>query len=471
MGSFSFSSIIDSSLSETFNWHEKLFCLERLTPPWENIEIVDRNYIDTNNLINGGSLSLIHNVFPFIKLKWKIKHSNYIKDEIFRDYMVKGPLKNWTHDHIFQNDNNQTKVIDKISFNTHIFEDILDKWIEKQLESTFEYRHKILKHDLCSINLKNQNKEFYILITGGNGLIGKHLIPMLNSFGYKIIQLKYNKKIKNYKSINIEFNDFIKIEWNPYLNEDLELPKEISDKIKYVINLSGENILGIPTKKKKELIMESRKISTNRLLKIIKKNKINLQCCIHASATGFYGNDLNNEIIESSTKGDGFLSDTTKIWEDFQNKFNSISNRVINLRIGAVLSRKGGFLKSMTMPYKMSLGIKIKSDNFISHISIEDLCRSICYILKEENLNGPINAVCPQPEKLSNIFNILRRKYTSNINININKRFIEKISPELNNELLFSNQYIIPKKLLDNGFQFLNNNFNDSINSMYPKGG
>ena len=123
------------------------------------------------------------------------------------------------------------------------------------------------------------------------------------------------------------------------------------------------------------------------------------------------------------------------------------------------------------MPYKMSLGIKIKSDNFISHISIEDLCRSICYILKEENLNGPINAVCPQPEKLSNIFNILRRKYTSNINININKRFLEKISPELNNELLFSNQYIIPKKLLDNGFQFLNNNFNDSINSMYPKGG
>ena len=469
MGSFLFSSVINSPLNETFDWHEKLFCLERLTPPWENIQIENRNYINSNNLIDGGSLSLIHNVFPFIGLKWKIKHSNYIKNQIFSDYMLEGPLKNWTHDHMFENNNNQTKVIDKISFDTYFFGDIFENWIKKQLKNTFEYRHRILKHDLSSINFKNQNKESYIIITGGNGLIGKHLIPMLNSFGYKIIQLKYNKKIKNYKSIDMEFNDYIKIDWNPYLDEDLELPKKISDKIKYVINLSGENILGIPTKKKRVLIIESRKTSTNKLLKIIKKNKINLECCIHASATGFYGNNPNYEIIESSMKGDGFLSETTKIWEDCQNKFKAISKRVVNLRIGAVLSRKGGFLKSMTIPYVISLGVKIKSDNFVSHISIEDLCRSICFILKKEILNGPINAVSPQPEKLSNIFNILRKKYSTNINININKGFLEKINGGLNNELLFSNQYIIPKKLLDNGFEFLNNNFNDSINSMYPK--
>ena len=148
-----------------------------------------------------------------------------------------------------------------------------------------------------------------------------------------------------------------------------------------------------------------------------------MECVIHASASGFYGNsDIKND--EDSKKGQGFLSDTTEEWELYQNKFSDIADRVINLRIGAVISRKGGFLKNVLLPYNLKLGIGINSNNYVSYISIEDLCRSISYLMKNIDIEGVVNAVSPSPIKLIDIFkeiNLIKKPIIDATNAKLEK--------------------------------------------------
>ena len=458
MNKFSFQSLVNLNIRKVFDWHKNTFALERLTPPWDLVNVSKRHYINSYPLINGGTIEIKQRIFPLINLKWKLIHQEYSEYKKFTDLMLRGPFKFWRHEHIFQGNDLETNIIDQIEYKAHLSNDLLNSFIKRKLNKSFEYRHKILNRDLNDKNF-NQDDSKYVLIIGGSGLVGSHLIPLLNSLNYKIIQLKFSPN----KSEELITNDFHKLIWNPYTNNFPKIPKDISDKIKFAINLSGENILGLATKSKKKLILESRLKSTHSLKNFLIKNKIKLECAIHASATGFYGDNSNIENDENSKKGEGFLSDTTEEWEYCQNKFTDIADRVINLRIGAVISRKGGFLKNILLPYNLKLGIGINSNNYISHISIEDLCRSISYLMKDSRIKGVVNAVSPSPIKLSDIFKEIKLIKKPIFNFNLPSKLIRKISDEISKELIFSNQYILPCKLIESNFNFLHKTFGNSL--------
>ena len=460
MHSFSFQSQFKTTKAKLFDWHKKTFALERLTPPWESIKVKERIY-EGNNFIDGGRIRLQHELIPLIKLNWNLIHKNYSEGNHFTDYMIKGPFKYWEHQHIFEDSGDSCSLIDDIKFDFFTSNKMIAEKIKYKLHKSFHYRHKILKRDIEDEN-RNQFHEKLVLITGGDGMIGSHLIPMLNSMGYGIVQLKFSDNLCETKH-----HDFYKISWNPYKDHLPILPKEISEKIKFGVNLSGENILGLYTENKKNKIRESRIISTNSLKIFLEKNNISLESMIHASATGYYGNNMNTNLDESTPKGSGFLSDTTEEWEYYQNHFSSLSNRVINLRIGAVLSIKGGFLKNIYRPYMFGLGIGIDSNNYVSHISIEDLVRAICFIMKNDKLSGVINAVSPNPIKMSDIFNDLNNVLKPLINFKISERLVGKFIGEIGKSLALSNQNIIPKKLLNNNFIFLNNLFIKSLKNEF----
>ena len=458
MNEFSFQSKINLNVKKVFDWHKNTFALERLTPPWDFVSVNKRQFINSYPLINGGKIEIKQKIFPLVNLKWKLIHQDYSENKKFTDLMLKGPFKFWRHEHIFQEKNLETNMIDKIQYKMHLSNDSLNSFIKNKLNKSFEYRHKILKRDLNDINL-NEDENKYVLIIGGSGLVGSHLIPLLNSLNYKIIQLKFSSNV----SENFISHDFHKLSWDPYKDHYPEISNEIANKIKFAINLSGENILGLATKSKKKLILESRTKSTYSLKNFLIKNKIKLECVIHASATGFYGGNSDIKNDEDSKKGKGFLSDTTEEWEYYQNKFSDIADRVINLRIGAVISRKGGFLKNVLLPYNLKLGIGINSNNHISYISIEDLCRSISYLMKNVNIKGVVNAVSPSPIKLIDIFKEINLIKKPIIKFNIPSNIIRKVSDDIAKELIFSNQYILPSKLMKSDFNFLHKTFIDSL--------
>ena len=113
------------------------------------------------------------------------------------------------------------------------------------------------------------------------------------------------------------------------------------------------------------------------------------------------------------------------------------------------------------------LGIGIDSNNYVSHISIEDLVRAICFIMKNDKLSGVINAVSPNPIKMSDIFNDLNNVLKPLINFKISERLVGKFIGEIGKSLALSNQNIIPKKLLNNNFIFLNNLFIKSLKNEF----
>ncbi len=464
MYEFKYSSVIDNDVNTVFDWHKNSMALERLTPPWEDLSIQSIEVPKNSFLLKNGQVSINQRIAPFLKIPWKVKHINYNENQSFEDKMIYGPFKHWSHKHIFEKlPNNRTMITDLIHYEPFIRVSKIDSYIKDKLRLSFNYRHEITKHDLE--NPFYNTKQETIMIAGSTGLIGSHLIPILNSFGFNIIRLRYNKG-KNISSKSRK-EGIIDIDWNPYDEKKLIFNELKNINIKYLINLAGENILGYPTKKKKNSIVNSRVASTQSLLNIIKDNSIDIDCALHASATGIYKENNASEITEHSAIGSGFLAKTTIEWEKEQNKFKNVVNRNINMRIGAVLSLKGGMLKNLIIPYKFKIGTRINyASNHISTISIEDLCRAIIFIINNKNISGPVNMVSPESTKLNIIFDLLNEKLNPILKLSVPKKLLSSLGKEIADEMLFANHNIIPGVLNKNLFKFNNENFKSSIQGM-----
>ena len=135
--------------------------------------------------------------------------------------------------------------------------------------------------------------------------------------------------------------------------------------------------------------------STALLYEYLKKEKHQIKTIVAASAIGYYGFVLKDEIfLEESRPGSDFLAQVTAQWESEVNKISTLGIRVIKLRIGIVLSEKGGALAEMTNPIRYGLGAPLGSGKqYLSWIHIDDLCGMFIKAIDDENMNGVYNAV------------------------------------------------------------------------------
>ena len=470
---FNFSRSYCYPCNQVFDWHKRQLGLERLTPPWDKITVLNREYNNANFLVDG-KISLKQEIVPFFNSKWNISHQkdSYKEGKSFEDKSISGPTKKWIHTHSFKRSSyKKTLIEDKISFSHWVNLKKLDDYTVKSMEKSFKYRGDILEYDLA--NLYKNTNGYYVLITGSTGLVGSALLPLLNSLGYKILSLKYNKNSDNkefstsYKKYAINSSEIVEVDWNPYSRNTLQIPDYISKKIKFVVNLSGDNILGLWTKQKKQMIFDSRKISTRSLLNLLESNCIRARCCVHASAIGYYGSNKQKLLDELNSPGPGFLAETTKEWEKEQNKFQKITERNINLRIGAVLSRRGGLVKQVELPFRAGLAGYIgEGENFINWILLEDLVRIIEKCISTKSYTGPINAVSPVPIKSKDFFQLLSKKYGSRFFIKVPAFIPKLISKDLVDEIILSNQKISCRKLLKNNYNFFAPTIKEALDNL-----
>ncbi len=132
-----------------------------------------------------------------------------------------------------------------------------------------------------------------------------------------------------------------------------------------VVNLSGENIFGRRTKKKKKRIFDSRVNTTQSLCKMLSSLDKPPKVLVSASATGYYG-DRGDEILTeesppSSSSSNDFLSYVCRNWEEATQIAKESGIRVVNLRIGIVLSSYGGMLSKIHPIFKLGFGMRIGS--------------------------------------------------------------------------------------------------------------
>ena len=280
---------------------------------------------------------------------------------------------------------------------------------------------------------------YKILISGGTGLIGKHLQEKLLQKNHEVVILSRKPKKKNEYLWDISDN---------YIDENA------FKGVTHIVHLAGAGIADKrwTTKRKKELI-DSRVKSANLLFKKVKDLKIDLKGFIAASGIGFYGAVTTEKIYtEKDPPHNDFISKVCVDWENASNQFNQLNIPVTILRTGIVLSKKGGALPKINTPlFLAALG---SGKQYMPWIHIDDLSNLYIQSIEKNNFSGIYNAVAPEHQINNNFTQTLAKvlkKITSPFNV---PSFVLKIILGELAGILLKGSKISSKKTADN-FTFL----------------
>lgn len=226
-----------------------------------------------------------------------------------------------------------------------------------------------------------------VLITGGTGLIGKHLTSLLLNKGHKVSLL--SRKKKDIPNVKVYLWDIEK----GFIDTDA------LKNIDYIIHLAGAGIADKRwTDKRKQEIIDSRIRPIQLINQHLKEQRIKLKAFISASGIGFYGSDTGEtRLDENSPAGNDFIATCTKAWEAQTEKFTQ-ATRTVSLRTGIVLSNDGGALPMLIQPIKLGIGVSLGSGKqWMSWIHIDDMCQLYLQALEDEKIQGAYNAVASGP--------------------------------------------------------------------------
>jgi uncharacterized protein len=220
-----------------------------------------------------------------------------------------------------------------------------------------------------------------ILITGASGLVGSRLTEMLVEKGHQVSHLGRSKRTGSVPS-------FV---WDV---ENKTIDPHALEGIDTIINLAGAGVADKRwTAQRKKEILESRTHSTQLLFETLKNQNHSIKTFVGASAIGYYGFGLNDEVFtEDSNAGEGFLADVTRQWEEQINPIATLGVRLVKLRIGIVLSEKGGALAEMAKPIRLGVGSPLGTGKqYLSWIHIDDLCAMFIKAVEDEKIQGAYN--------------------------------------------------------------------------------
>ncbi|OIK15738.1 TIGR01777 family protein [Bacillus sp. MUM 116] len=283
-----------------------------------------------------------------------------------------------------------------------------------------------------------------IIIAGGSGFIGKKLTELLPKNGHEIIILTRKEK---------ETDGPIKfVQW---LSEGSYPEKEIGG-ADVVINLAGVSINdGRWTEKHQTQIYESRMKATDELVRIVKAFSKKPSVFINASAIGIY--PASNQMVyteQSLEVADDFLGRTVHDWERKSSEMREFGIRTVFMRFGVIMGKEGGALPLMALPYKLFLGGTVGSgEQWVSWVHITDVVRAIIFAIENSRLFGPVNVTAPNPKRMKEfgktIGAVLHRPHWFPVPVFLMKAALGKKS-----SLVLEGQQVIPKVLLDEGFEF-----------------
>ena len=242
----------------------------------------------------------------------------------------------------------------------------------------------------------------HLLLLGCTGFIGRELIPRLLAAGHQLTVVgrkqpkKFLRSLISDQLIYLQSDPANQLSW-----ENIELIEALN-KSNGVINLVGEPIAEKRwTKSHCKKIEYSRLHATQGLINAMNKMQKPPEVFINASAIGFYGTSQENVFSEESPSGNDFLATLCKKWESTALKKPS-STRLIIFRIGIVLSQDGGALGKMLPIFRSGFGGPIGNGRqWMSWIHRTDLCEILEEALTNRQWKGVINAVGPNPTKMS----------------------------------------------------------------------
>ncbi len=278
-------------------------------------------------------------------------------------------------------------------------------------------------------------------VTGSTGLVGSALLKLFTANGHDVHPIVRGLPAGN------------QIGWNPAAGQ---LNSTDLAGLEGIVHLAGENVAaGRWSAARKKKIFDSRvegtKLLCSRLAEL--ENKPSVLVC--ASAIGFYGERGDEAVDETSEAGSGFLADVCRQWEAACQDARAAEIRVVNLRIGVVLSPDGGALAKMLMPFKMGVGGRVgDGKQYWSWIALDDVVGAIDHTRKTESLAGPVNAVSPQAVTNAMFTHVLGKVLRRPTIIPLPSFAARVVLGEMAEELLLASTRVTPTALQQSGYTF-----------------
>lgn len=285
-----------------------------------------------------------------------------------------------------------------------------------------------------------------VLITGATGLVGKEVVKVLHAKG---IAIHFLTTTPSKVTSTTNTKGFY---WNPKTGE---IDENCLLGVDAIIHLAGATIAKRWTTAYKEEIVESRVLSSNLLFQTLKNHPNQVKQIVSASAIGIYPSNLTDSYTEEFTNyEDTFLSNVVVKWEESVNQFSRLNLNVCKLRIGLVLSTKGGALPSILKPLRFGFGSVFGSGKqWQSWIHIKDLARLFVFSV-ENNWNGVFNAVAPSPVTHREFMFALAREMKKPLFFPNTPKFIMNLILGEMHVLLFDSQKVSSQKVQKSEFQF-----------------
>ena len=301
-----------------------------------------------------------------------------------------------------------------------------------------------------------------ILITGATGLVGSDLVSLCKEKNIAVNYLTRNKdKIGG-------TTDLQGYHWDP---ESGIIDTECFEGVSAIVNLAGSPIAQKWTKANKQRVLNSRVQSLRTILKGLEEHGTDsVRSLISASAIGIYPDSLTTFYTEDELeRSSGFAGNVVTSWEEELEGFKTLIPGVAVVRIGLVLSDKGGALVKMAKPVRFGAGAAFGSgDQWQSWIHLKDLSRMFLFIL-EKDLKGIYNGVAPNPVTQNKLIKELAKVFKRPLILpNIPKGILRLMLGEMS-EILTSSQRVSSKKIESKGFDFKYQNICRALEGIYLK--
>ncbi|MHC4876444.1 MAG: TIGR01777 family oxidoreductase [Planctomycetota bacterium] len=440
---FEKSSELPVSAETAFDWHCRPGAFERLAPPWESVEL-----LSTDGIVDGGIARLQLSLGPLKKL-WIAEHRDIVPGRAFCDVQTSGPFAEWGHTHSLEPlDQNRCLLTDRIEYRAPL--GVLGqlfggRLIRRSLERTFAYRHRITERDLRFHTAAERTSAMRIAVGGSTGMVGSELVSFLTTGGHDVLRLTRGSAIVD--------DDAHKIAWDPAAGT---IDADALEGCDAVVHLGGHNIAhGRWTDRMKRMIHDSRVDSTTLLARTLAGLKNPPKVFVCASAIGYYGDRGGELMTEDSLPGPSFLSRTCVEWEQATQAASDSGIRVVNLRIGVVLSPKGGALKKMLTPFQLGGGGVVGNGRqWMSWVALDELPRITQHCIENESLTGPVNAVAPESVDNRAFTRTLGRVLRRPTVFPLPAFVVRTIFGEMGEELLLGSTKVEPTRLEASGYEF-----------------
>lgn len=360
---------VAAPIEEVFAWHSRPGALERLSPPWQPVRVLQESASLRDGIavlgLPGGR-------------RWVARHlpEEYVEGRRFADRLESRPFLvpiSWQHVHDLSGDD--------LTGGTILTDRVETPAPDRLVRPMFAYRHRQLADDLAAHAWARElhPEPLTVALTGSHGTVGRALAAFLTSGGHRVIRL-----------VRGQARAADERTW------DTEAPApDILGGVDAVVHLAGASIAGRFTDEHRAAVRESRIEPTRRLARAA--GRAGVSTFVSASAIGFYGPDRGDEpLSEESPRGSGFLADVVADWEEAASGAGPA--RTVQVRTGIVQTPRGGALRLQRPLFLTGLGGPIGSGRqWLSWVGLDDMLDIYLRALVDARLVGPVNAVAPAP--------------------------------------------------------------------------